>query len=519
MAGVLGAVAVVRYLVLADRHAPATIDAGNWLAFGNAVLGDSIRHPDIVYPPLVPLLVRGATDLIGPVAGVALLGALCSVLPAAGAYLALRLAPVGGVQVRWCLVALCSLLALSASTGEATAWGGFPQLIGTGLTPLLLVTVDRSLRRGWWSSTIAASALVAVLLAASHFAFTYAAAGAGAMAGLVLATVPAGRRLDWLRSRAAHLAVIALPVLVAVPFYLPLISAMGENRLTDLEATLTWGNAFRWLEFTYRDVPLLWRTLIVASLLVPIALRRAWRTVGWRLTVSALVAVVAGSVLSREARFLYFLPLVCVLAVALWLAEVVESPDEAPAIADDPFAPAPAVAGPGRWRSPATAPLARWALAVLVALAAVQAVTGLRYFRDQRDFYGILTPDTFAALEWLRSETPPDTVVGVSTVDDAPVGWWVEGFAERPTYYASRLQWLAYPDEIRRATVANEVFELPFPTTGSLARAREAGLDLLVVPLASNRVDRDDLDRFLADHPEVVVFRNDDALILDPRAV
>jgi hypothetical protein len=234
--------------------------------------------------------------------------------------------------------------------------------------------------------------------------------------------------------------------------------------------------------------------------------------------VSALVAVVAGSVLSREARFLYFLPLVCVLAVALWLAEVVESPDEAPAIADDPFAPAPAVADPGRRRTPSPAPLARWALVVLVALAAVQAVTGLRYFRDQRDFYGILTPDTFAALEWLRAETPPDTVVGVSTVDDAPVGWWVEGFAERSTYYASRLQWLAYPDEIRRATVANEVFELPFPTTESLARAREAGLDLLVVPLASNRVDPDDLDRFLADHPDVVVFRNDDAVILDPRA-
>ena len=105
------------------------------------------------------------------------------------------------------------------------------------------------------------------------------------------------------------------------------------------------------------------------------------------------------------------------------------------------------------------------------------------------------------------------------TVDDAPLGWWVEGLGERTAVYASPLQWLVYPDEIRRATEANEVFAPPFPTERSMALARDVGMTYVLVATSSNRIAPAELDAFLAAHPDTVVYRGPDALVLDPRAL
>ena len=129
-----------------------------------------------------------------------------------------------------------------------------------------------------------------------------------------------------------------------------------------------------------------------------------------------------------------------------------------------------------------------------------------------------MTPGIYDAIRWIRDETPDDAVIGVSTVDDAPLGWWVEGLGERKVLYASPLQWLVYPDELRRATVANEVYSPPFPTAASMAAARDAGMTYVLVATGSNRIAPAELDAFLAANPDSVVYRGPDVLVLDPRA-
>ncbi|MEZ5176830.1 MAG: hypothetical protein R2746_00715 [Acidimicrobiales bacterium] len=318
-------VAGARYGGLTDQAAPATIDSGNWLAFGHALLGHSVRDPGIIYPPLVPLLTAGLASAFGPITAAGLMGAVSSVLPAAGAYLAIRATEGTSVRARWALAPLAALLAVTGSTGEAAAWGGFPQLIGMGLTPVLLVLVDRAMREPRWRSTLAATGAMAAILVTSHFVFTFALFSMGALVVLAWLARPRGERVAWIGRRVPHLAAIGTPVVLVVPFYLPLVRAMGENRVPDVDSALTVGNAIRSLEFTYRDLPVLWHVLIVLAVVIPVVLRRTWRSAPWRLTVATAAGVVVGSAASGEARFLYFVPLVCVFAGALWIVAVVDA--------------------------------------------------------------------------------------------------------------------------------------------------------------------------------------------------
>jgi len=482
----LAGVAVVRYVVLADRGAPSTIDSGNWLAYGNALLGDeTTRAAGIAYPPVVPLAIAGLSRAAGPVVAVAVVGALASVAQAAGTYAALRVLGIG-----WSAVGLAGLLAVSSATGEAAAWGGFPQLVAAGLVPLLLLTVDRALASRGWTATVAAAACTSTLLATSHFVVGYAAFAAVALVALHLAAVPRGQRVAWVRSRAGRLLVIAAPAALAVPLYLPLLTAVGGNRPDSADAAaVSWATLLANLEFTYRDQPVIWRTAILAALCAPVLLRDRWRRTPWRLAVASLLAVVLTTVLTREARGLFFLPYAAVVALAVWAGA-----------ARTPIAAWPRVARAGT-------------AALLAAALAMQTWSGLRLFPGQRDYYAVVTPGVFTAMDWLRA-TPPDTRIGVSTVDDAPLGWWVEGYVRRPTVYASPLRWLSYADELDRARIANEVFSPDFPDETTLARARAAGLDYLLVATESNRFEPAAMASFLAAHPCAVALRTDTAIVL-----
>ncbi|MFD0743504.1 hypothetical protein ACFQ1L_18095 [Phytohabitans flavus] len=270
--------------------------------------------------------------------------------------------------------------------------------------PILLVLLDTALRTDRWAPALGAAAATAGLLATSHFVVGYAAFAAAAVAGLHLATVPRGERLRWIRRRLRYLAVVAAPAVLAVPLYLPLLDAVGGNRPSATDAAaVTWANLFASLEFTYRDQPVVWRTAFVAGLATPFLLRDRWREPAWRLTVAALGSVAVATALTKETRGLYFLPFATVLALGLWSS------------------------GERRQVLPARVAVA----GLLAAAVALQTWSGLRLFPAQRDYYGIVSPDMYAALTWLR-DTPPGTRLGVSTVDDAPLGWWVEGYVRRP---------------------------------------------------------------------------------------
>jgi uncharacterized membrane protein len=480
----------VRFLILRDGGAPATIDAGNWLAFGDAIFGGDARSSTIVYPPLVPILTKGFVEAFGLITGVAALGALASAAPATGFYIALRRYGLEAVVLPGAL-----LLLGAAAVGETTAWGGFPQLIGLGLAPLMLFELDRWISFGSRGAAIRTGVLLMAVFATTHFV------GSAVVAASVLMLVmglPRLRRQNrpW-QAWAIDAFLIVLPSAWLVPLYGNLIAVFsGSSESFRFLDQLTWSNVLDRIEFLYRDFPILWRIAIPLTLMSPLlAVSRRSSTV-WRVLSAVLVSSAGLALVTREGRFLYFVTLAVALAVTLWIQ-----------IAWSALASRTEL-------STSSARALGWALlAVAVGLATWQMILGIGLFREQRDYYGILTPGLFQALELIRDESPRDVVVAVTSIRDAPLGWWVEAITDRETYYASALRWLSFEDERERARIGNQIFTRTFPDAASLAVAAEHDVDYLIIPTRWAFFDYKMIDR-ASDVGLVVTSTDDDVVVL-----
>jgi len=489
----------VRFVILRRGGAPPTIDAGNWLALANSMLGDGVRSSTIVYPPLVPLLTKASVAALGLTDGVALMAAVSSLVPAAGVYVALRWLGLTGASV-----ATAALVLGASSVGEATAWGGFPQLIGLGLTPVALVLFDRFLRT--WSTRHALAAGVALMavLATSHFvgAVVVLASGAMLVAGWLLRL---GSAPGWWR-RVGRLGLVLLPSAWLVPLYWSLARVYGgDSARVAAPNRLTWSNLLERVEFLYRDTPWLWRFLLPLAIVAPVVLWRRRRTPLWRVMSALLTTIVVLIAVTREDRFLYFLTPLAALGLALWMARGLESLRVGSGDAADSGRPARAIAAAG--------------VAILVAALGFQAVRSTQFFRLQREYYGILTPGLVSGIRFLRDSSAPDAVVAVTSLNDAPLGWWVEAIAQRSTIYGSPLGWLLFDDEIRRASLANELFAPPFPTTEKVEWAKNAGIELILVPTMWTFYDDAAIDALASEAPDAVLRLNSDVVVIRPDAV
>ena len=486
-------VATARFLILRDGGAPATIDNGNWVAFGDAIFGGDVRSPTIVYPPLIPILAKASAMAFGLISGTATLGAVSSAAPAVGFYVAMRRTGLGAVILPGAILVLGA-----GAVGEAAAWGGFPQLIGLGLAPLIFVEVDRWCTTGRRRSVWRLGLLFMVLFATTHFV---AVAVATASVAMLLMGLPRMIRQHrpW-RAWATDALIIALPSAWLLPLYASLFGAFagsaGDFRFLN---QLSWSNLLGRIEFIYRDFPHLWRVALPLTVLTPLLFAGRRSSTVWRILVAVLVSVALLTAVTREGRFLYFATLAVALALTLWFETLSES----------------------RWLvgEPDTSDRLRglvlkWALPLAaLAIAAWQIVAGLQLFHDQRDFYGVLTPGLYQSLERIHIESAEDAIVAVASLRDAPLGWWVEAVTERETYYASALRWLAFEDEHRRARIGTEIFTRDFPNTETLASAREHGIDYLIIPTRWAFYD----DTLLGPESELgrsALFRRDDVVVL-----
>ncbi len=483
---------LLRFRILREGGAPPTIDAGDWLAHGDAIFGSSIRSSVIVYPPLVPILTKVSVAAFGITGGVSLLGAIAATAPAAGLYLALRMIGAGFVAIGPAL-----LLLGASSIGEATAWGGYPQLIGLGLAPLVLVLVDRVLSTWESRDALAAGFTLAALMATSHFITS--AIGLGVIA-LVILRLPKLNRPSAQRVLRCT-ALVLLPTLWLVPLYLALVSAFaGVSREFSFFNELTWSGLWDRIEFLYRDLAWLWRVLVASALIAPVFFWRHRDTPLWRLTTSMLLAIVGILALTREGRFVYLLTPYTALGVALWLAH-------------GPARVAGVVRG---WTQRGVAAAA---LSALLVAALIQIDTGEDFFRNQRGHYGVLTPDLVAGIEYVKDTTSPDTVLAVTSLNDAPFGRWIEAIADRETYYGAPLQWLLFDVDLERSAFANELFIPPFPDADRVRRAGEAGIDLMLVPTRWVFYDEEAFSEFAASYPGSVEYITDELVVIDPTAL
>ncbi|MFA5363787.1 MAG: hypothetical protein WC325_01225 [Candidatus Bathyarchaeia archaeon] len=68
-------------------------------------------------------------------------------------------------------------------------------------------------------------------------------------------------------------------------------------------------------------------------------------------------------------------------------------------------------------------------------------------------FYQVMTPSGYAAIEWIKTSTPNNSVF----VADGGYGWWLSGFAQRPTLSAVNPQCLILTHEIEPAQIATNI--------------------------------------------------------------
>lgn len=483
-------VGAVRFSVMASGDAPPTIDSGNWLSFADSLLGNSPRAGSITYPPVVPLLTELFTTLFGLRDGIAVLAAVSSVAPAIGLYAALRMARVGPLRV------VPALLLLGAgSIGEAAAWGGFPQLIAMAVLPITLVLGLDYLENPTARTSLKLGVSTLILLATSHFVSVIAVTSFAVI--LVIDTV-ARRQFAMGRPHFKWLPLVIGPSLPLAIIYIKLIDAvfLHPNEFASLD-NLTWGTVLQRLDLVYSELPVLWQILIPLAMVTPALTWSIRRCPAWRLSTSLLIAVLLLLLVTHEGRYLYIAPLFSVTALAVWSIELSRGIDISK------------ITWPGR---------AAYGLLGLVALLAVvlQLQAGLGRFNDQRDFYAVLNSGLVDAIE--VSDTAIETAGGaiaIPSLNDAPIGWWVEALTNERVIYGSPLRWLNFSDEVERATAANAIFHPLFPDSASLDGLQSADVRVVIIPRQWAWYDEVAVDMWISDNDLDVIERNADALAID----
>jgi hypothetical protein len=98
------------------------------------------------------------------------------------------------------------------------------------------------------------------------------------------------------------------------------------------------------------------------------------------------------------------------------------------------------------------------------------------------DWYRVVDYGEIEALDHLKEVARPDDLVVASVGQHGlQVGWWVQGYAERPTYPAGSVAFLASPQERTQGARANLVFEQPVVTANVAALLEQYGADFVVV--------------------------------------
>ncbi len=86
-------------------------------------------------------------------------------------------------------------------------------------------------------------------------------------------------------------------------------------------------------------------------------------------------------------------------------------------------------------------------------------------------FYQAMTESGYEAVEWIRNQTPAGSIL----VSDAYYGWWLAGFAQRPTWSAVDPQYLTLSREFWPAQVAKNLLDTDYIVDNGLIQVREDG--------------------------------------------
>jgi hypothetical protein len=88
---------------------------------------------------------------------------------------------------------------------------------------------------------------------------------------------------------------------------------------------------------------------------------------------------------------------------------------------------------------------------------------------SQANFFQVMTPQKYAAITWANANTASDSVF----VADASYGWWLSGFAQRPTLSAVDPQYLILQREFAPAQVASNLLRADYLVDNGLLQVEQ----------------------------------------------
>jgi hypothetical protein len=89
---------------------------------------------------------------------------------------------------------------------------------------------------------------------------------------------------------------------------------------------------------------------------------------------------------------------------------------------------------------------------------------------SQANFFQVMNPPEYEAIQWIHNNTPENSVI----VADAEFGWWLSGFAQRPTLSAVDPQYLILQREFEPARVASNLLTADYLVDNGLLQVEQA---------------------------------------------
>ena len=429
----------LRWAMMSGEAAPPGSDGGNWLAFSKELFGDQVKAADAAYPPLFPLLVRFTQLFFSPLVALKVLGLAAAALLGIPAYLLLRttLGPLLSAVI-------AAAVPFIDYNNEVLAWGGYPQLLGAAFLLFslyfLLIGLYKDKAVFFVLSAVAAGLTVAThTLASLQLLMSLVAL----LAIYVYVRWGSPSRLPTRRLMSLMLlwglSFVALSLAV-IPFYLNTFYLMAGNPanphhfdiLNFLRNFTSWRNeSYMWLIVSLvGGIFSIW--MVVKRQRIPLA----------EAVVAIMISALLGFAFLREIRSAHLLEIGLLLSAGVLAAPI--SREMASRI--------------GRLNRRSV----RYSTAVFIVIFLVGVLT-FGQLRSQLAFswFRVVDNQVLAALDWVRANrNSGDIAVASETPHEGILGWWVEGYAELPTYLAVDPRWLSFSEEKTQAEVAHHFLAL-----------------------------------------------------------
>jgi hypothetical protein len=422
-------------------------DYGHYLIAANWYLGRDSSGEGPFDPPFVPFLVVSIAPALGPIGALQFLGAVAaaSVLPTS-AFLMELFVP------RWTAIVGATVFALWDGFTDFIAFGGVTNLFGIAFSLLFVRVFFLALEDPSSGLRVRGKDVAAALLAFSVVSVHHLTAFVTGVTVLIWVSLrivldPEHRRsVAWTTLRVGGIAAGAS--LVFVPY---LFDVTTNDIAGGLGRPFPLGSVGSVIALTWRYNTILWALFLALGLLALLRLDRRSTLMPLALaTLLTPILMLLTILSSHPVRGLYFEQLPLVFLACLW------------------GRPRTMASGGRAFRGFAEPALRAVCVALLLTAAPLLAVQSPDIQRAGMSInHTFMTPQTIEALDWVRAETAADARFAV----DGPVapqfnelwkgtglGWWLEGYANRPAIYEGHPVLLISQSKWEDARDANRLF-------------------------------------------------------------